>query len=300
MIKVEKHIAVVANTDDPDKRFRIKVKCAAILGSEDVVLNRWVEPAFHWGMVLLPDVGEQVEIEVYSGSDKDEVEGQSFLENPDIRWRGTRYQGPDAYEGMFTETNYGKRRGFVTPAGHLLMFDDTEGAEKINLVWHNAENGYAMFSMNEDGSVILANKNGSMLYLNAAAGELALIDEYGNSFSSSSTGIKIIDASGNIIELKSGVVQVLGTSAVTISCKDAVIDAGKVQLGGQPAAEALVKGTTFLEAHTTWVAAITTMVAALVPVTGIPTADQTAFATAAASYTAALATFLSTQGFVKA
>lgn len=245
MIRSEKHIAVVANTDDPEKRFRIKVKCAALLGSEDTVLNRWVEPAFGWGMILLPDVGEQVEIEIYSGSDKDEVEGQSFLENPDIRWRGTRYQGPDAYEGMFTDTNYGKRRGFVTPAGHILMFDDTEGAEKINLVWHNAENGYAMFSMNEDGSIILANKNGSMLYLNADAGELALIDENGNSISYASTGIKIIDASGNIVELKDGAVQVLGQSAVTISCKDAVIDAGKVQIGGQPLTEPAVLGAMF-------------------------------------------------------
>jgi hypothetical protein len=245
MIRTEKHIAVVANTDDPEKRFRIKVKCAALLGSEDVVLNRWVEPAFNWGMILLPDIDEQVEIEINAGSDKDEVEGQSFLENPDIRWRGTRYQGPDAYESMFTDTNYGKRRGFVTPAGHILMFDDTEGSEKINLVWHSAENGYAMFSMNEDGSIILANKNGSMLYLNAANREMALIDEHGNSFSSASTGIKIIDATGNIIELKDGAIQVLGQGGVTISCTDCVLDAGKVQIGGQPVIEPAVLGTMF-------------------------------------------------------
>jgi len=300
MIKSEKYIAVVANTDDPEKRFRIKVKCAALLGSEDVVLNRWVNPAFGWGMVLVPNVNEQVEIEVYSGSDKDEVEGQSFLENPDIRWKGIRYQGPNAYESMFTETNYGKRRGFVTPAGHLLMFDDTDGSEKINLVWHNSEDGYAMFSMNEDGSIVLANKNGSMLYLNAANQELALIDEHGNSISSASTGIKIIDATGNIIELKSGAIQVLGQSGVTISCKDAVLDAGKVQIGGQPAVEALMKGTSFMAAHNVWVAAITAVVAALVVPTGIDAGSKTTFATASATYQAALAAVLSTQGFVKA
>lgn len=295
MIKGEKYIAVVANTDDPDKRFRIKVKCAALLGSEDVVLNRWVEPAFNWGMVLVPDVGEQVEIEVYSGSDKDEVEGQSFLENPDIRWRGTRYQGPDAYESMFTDTNYGKRRGIVTPAGHLLMFDDTEGAEKINFVWHNSENGYALFSIDEDGSIILANKNGSMLYLNAASGELSLIDEYGNSFSSSSAGIKIIDATGNIVELKSGAVQVLGQSGVTISCKDAVLDAGKVQIGGQPAIQPIIMGTFFLTALTTWVVALNTCLGTITP----PVPGLSVFATATTAFLAQVTAALSTKGFIE-
>lgn len=297
MNRSERHIAVVANTDDPEKRFRIKVKCAALLGSEDVVLNRWVEPAFSWGLVLLPDVGEQVEIEFNAGSDKDEVEGQAFLENPDIRWRGTRYQGPDAYESMFTDTNYGKRRGFVTPAGHLLMFDDTEGSEKINLVWHNAENGYAMFSMNEDGSIILANKNGSMLYLNASAGELALIDENGNSISSSSTGIKIVDATGNIIELKSGAVQVLGQSGVTISCKDVILDAGKIQIGGQAAVQPIIMGTLFATALTTWTTALSACLGTCVP---SPPTGLAVFQAATTAFLAQLTAAMSTQGFVQA
>lgn len=296
MIRTEKHIAVVANTDDPEKRFRIKVKCAALLGSEDVVLNRWVEPAFNWGMVLLPNVDEQVEIEVNAGSDKDEVEGQSFLENPDIRWRGTRYQGPDAYESMFTDTNYGKRRGFATPAGHILMFDDTEGSEKINLVWHSSENGYAMFSMDEDGSIVLANKNGSMLYLNAANRELALIDEHGNSFSSASTGIKIIDATGNIIELKDGAIQVLGQGGVTISCTDAVLDAGKVQIGGQPAVQPIIMGTLFSTAMTTWTTALLTCLGTCVPA---PPGGLAAFTTANVTFLAQLTAALSTKGFVE-
>lgn len=200
MIIKETHAAVVADNQDPDQRFRIKVKCAALMGSEDVVYGEWVPPKFAWGFVVVPDIGEQVEVEFPGKSDTDEVAGQAFIDAPEVRWTGKRFQGPAAYNEMFL-TNYGKRRGFITPAGHILMFDDTEGQEKINLVWHNADNKYAMFSANEDGSIILANANGSMVYLNAANKEVAVIDEHGNSMSTNSKGIKLVDKSGGFVDL---------------------------------------------------------------------------------------------------
>ena len=200
MIQRETHAAVVADTNDPEKLFRIKVKCVALMGSEDVVLPFWILPKIAWGFVVVPDIGEQVEIEVTTGSDTDEVPGQSFIDSPDIRWTGVRFQGTIVYDAMFT-ANYGKRRGFVTPAGHILVFDDTKGKEKINLVWHNTEGGYAMFSIDEAGSILLANKNGSMVYLNADAGEVAVIDENGNSFSTDAQGVKLVDKSGDFVSL---------------------------------------------------------------------------------------------------
>jgi len=123
------------------------VRSLSLLGSDDVVLQDWIDPCFDWGWFYVPDVGEQIEIEVVSGSDRDEVPGQAFLEAPNFRWRGKRFYdperpldqgGPKTPINEAFKTNYGKRRGFATPGGHILIFDDTPGLETITLTWKNA------------------------------------------------------------------------------------------------------------------------------------------------------------------
>lgn len=266
MFNIEKHIAVVANTDDPEKRGRIQVRCAGILGSEDAILSEWVEPCFDWGFFIIPDVGEQIEIEVVSGSDRDEVNGQAFLEEPDLRYRGKRFygEGTDINE-MFSSSNYGKRRGFASPGGHILMFDDTDDARKINLAWYSGDGQYAMFSVDEDGSVVIANRNGSLIYLNAVNNEVAIVDEHGNSISTDSNGIKIIDTNSNLITLQGDDIQVLAQNGVTISCASATIDAGDLYLGGFPAPDAVLKGTAFNTALAAWAAQLITVLGTCVP-----------------------------------
>lgn len=298
MLQRETHVAVVVDTNDPEQKLRIKVKCAGLLGGEGAAITEWIPPKLTWGFVVLPDIDEQVEIEVTTGSDTDEVKGQSFLDSPDMRWTGVRFQGPNAYNDMFSSANYGKRRGFVTPAGHVLMFDDTAGSEKINLVWHNQDDSYAMFSMDEDGSIIIANKNGSMVYLNAKDGELAVIDENGNSMSMDSNGIKLIDSASNIIEMKGGgspVIQILGQGSVTVSCANAVLDSGKVEIGGSPAVEALLKGTSFNSALITWTAALLTCLGTASP----PISGLSVFATANTTFLAQVLAALSLKGYTQ-
>lgn len=233
MIKTEKHIAVVVDTNDPEQRFRIKVKCAGLLGGESAAITDWIQPKLQWGWLAIPDIDEQVEIEVVVGSDTDEVPGQSFLDTPSIRWTGVRYQGPGAYNAMFSDANYGKRRGFVTPAGHVMMFDDTPGKERVNLVWHNQDGNYSMVSLDEDGSILISNKSGSMLYLNAKDKEASLIDEHGNLVSSGATGVKMVDKSGDFIELNA-------------ANKLIQVQAGSVYVGGLSGTEPGVLADTLL------------------------------------------------------
>lgn len=139
----ERYPAVVTSIEDEENRGRIRVACAQLLGDEDAELPMLVEPVHDWGWFYLPDVGEIVEVEVVVGSDEDEAYGQMSLDNLDIQWRGKRFGTDAELEGENTPSpihpdfleNYGKRRGFATPGGHVLLFDDTEGGTRIHLTW---------------------------------------------------------------------------------------------------------------------------------------------------------------------
>lgn len=154
MIQTERHVAVVAANIDPETRGRIQVRSLSLLGSDDVVLHEWIEPCFDWGWFYVPDIGEQVEIEVVSGSDKDEIPGQAFLEAPDFRWRGKRFYSTSQPVPDDFKVNYGKRRGFATPGGHIFIFDDTPGQESITLTWKNALGQLQRIEL-KDGEVLL-------------------------------------------------------------------------------------------------------------------------------------------------
>ena len=230
----------------------IFVACVGLLGDEDSTLPMPVKPVFDWGWFYVPDVGEIVEIEVVSGTDQDESFGQASIDNLDITWRGKRVYGGEETDTEreinpdFTkEGSFPKRRGFATPAGHVFMFDDSEDNEQISLKWQNGKKGEnCFFAMDKDGSIVLSNKTGTTLFLNAKDGEMSMIDQHGNVISSDSVGIKLLEKTGNTVELKEGAIIILGQSAVTVSCKDLVADAGNIELAGS--LEAAILGTTFL------------------------------------------------------
>lgn len=167
--------ATVTFNEDPDKRGIIRVSCVGLMGDEDAEIPIDVEPVHDWGWFYVPDIGEVVEIEVIEGSSEDEQNGQMSIDNLDIKWRGARYYGneegdaPTPINPIFSAKNYGKRRGFATPAGHVVMFDDTEGAEEIHISW---KNGTASIVMNTDGSILMTNKAGATINMDAAADKI--------------------------------------------------------------------------------------------------------------------------------
>jgi hypothetical protein len=256
MISTEKHVAQVSNNQDPQKRGRIKVVCASVMGDGATELPQWIEPDFEWGWFSVPDVGEFVDIEHTDSADDDESPGQSSIHVPNFRWKGRHWGGTDTdvprpVPDDFTKTNYAKRRGFATPGGHVIMFDDTEGSKKVSITWHGKDKEFSYSAWDEDGSVIHANKNGSLIYLNAKDKELSIVDEHGNSALMSDTGITLTDKFSNVYESKDGATQILNQGSVTVSCKNATIDAGKIELTAG-ATEAVLKGDSFLqlfEAH---------------------------------------------------
>ena len=75
-----------------------------------------------------------MEVEAHTSSDLDESYGQFSIDNLDVQWRGKRiYNDATPIPLDFTTPPYGKKRGFATPSGHILMFDDSIVEPKIYL-----------------------------------------------------------------------------------------------------------------------------------------------------------------------
>ncbi len=150
---VERFEAVVTSVDDPENRGRFKVKCVGLMGDLKTDLPFFVELVPDWGWFVIPEVGEQVEIEVIVATDRDEIFGQATVEALNPVWRGKRFitdveldrppfpipgQDDDGsvatppHDDLVSE-NYGLRRGWSSPHGLLLMFDDKE--PRISLLW---------------------------------------------------------------------------------------------------------------------------------------------------------------------
>ena len=128
-MKTSSYVARVTNVSDPKKLGRFKVACAGILGDEDATLPYWIDPVLPAGFYLLPSVGDLVEIVVDDEHDLDESPSATSITNPRARWYGSILS--DTRDGDFTST---RRRGFKSPSGHTIIFDDTPITGGVTLI----------------------------------------------------------------------------------------------------------------------------------------------------------------------
>lgn len=201
----ETYPATVTVNDDDEQRGRIRVACAGLMGDEESDLPMWVEPALDWGWFYIPDVGEIVEIEFTTSSEEDEHFGQASIDNPDVRWKGKRFyttgegtvgeqdQDPEKDARLVHsefKTNYGKRRGFATPWGHVIIFDDTDGDHRISIS-HSAEQlphgeafadetKYTRIEIEPDGSIKAQLIGKHSLHFQTVANKLELLMDIQN------------------------------------------------------------------------------------------------------------------------
>lgn len=182
MRQVERFWAKVAANDDEFKRGRIRVVCPDLTGEPEKVLPMWIEPQLDWGWFMIPNVDEVVEIAVPMMSDGDQFYGQSAILDADIRWRGKReYHEGEGFgaktsipDEFVEEGHYPRRRGFATPAGHILFFDDTEGQEQIRLSLALSEGGggeFAYIDFDKSGNILLSNAGTGVVFLGKGAAE---------------------------------------------------------------------------------------------------------------------------------
>lgn len=216
-----KHRGFVTNTDDPENRGRVKVTVPSVLGESE---SQWAEPAFPYGggaafgFVAVPPVDSAVLVEFLEGDASAPI------------WTGTLWRTaaevPEEHAGQQTKV-------WKTESGHRLVFDDTDGAEKVTL--HSAAD--AVVELNHEGSLVLTDASGAHVTIDAAAGEILIEDANGNAITLSSSGIACTDAAGNEIVTTAGGVEVKGTTVK--------IEGQSVSLGGA-GGEPLIKGQTFM------------------------------------------------------
>ena len=220
LMRTERYPAKVVSVGPPLATGEFEVTCLGLTGDPGLKLPVPVIPVQTWGWFAIPDVGEVVEIEVVVGDELDESPSQSFVEDLEVVWTGRRFAAEGEAEArpiasVFSAKNYGKRRGFATPAGHYLLFDDTEGDESVQLLWKGSTSSFLSFD--KDGSVILANKDGqNLLFMDAKNSTVSVVDEHSNVISLDSSGAKVV-GQGSWLEIIGNAVNIVTGGHVSVS-----------------------------------------------------------------------------------
>ncbi len=227
-----KYRAFIAENEDPETRGRCKLTVPGVLGE---TVSDWALPCFAYGgaqgfgTIAVPPVGSQVIAEFMEGD----------ISSP--LWTGAFWRTKDEVPEEFTGSKKPTAKVMKTESGHVLVFEDADGDEKITL----KSSAKAILEMDPKGSFALTDSKGATVTLDASSNKIKIEDANGNSMVMSSSGIVCKDSSGNEIATTSGGINIKAPATVTI-------EGAAVAVGGS-GGEPLIKGTTFLasfNAHT--------------------------------------------------
>ena len=180
----------------------MQVIVPAIFGAD---LQVWARPCFPYGHFFVPPVGAKVWVEFEAGDPQYPI------------WTGAWYPAADTPEE--SRVTPPDNRVIQTASGHTIELDDTSGSPRITI--RHKDNSF--LAIDDKGSVVIANKNGSTLYLNADAGEASLFSEHGHVLALKSTGIAMTNSDGTCLDLTG--------DTVRITAAKIILDGGKVSLG---------------------------------------------------------------------
>jgi uncharacterized protein involved in type VI secretion and phage assembly len=120
--------ALVVDNADPDQLGRVKVKFPLLPETPESFWARLVMPMAgrERGWMTIPEIGDEVLVAFVHGD----------INNAIVV--GSLYNGVDTppYANEDGENNL---RVFQSRSGHRLTFDDTDGAERVELITHNEE-----------------------------------------------------------------------------------------------------------------------------------------------------------------
>ena len=237
--------AVVERVDDPEERGRIQAHIAHV--HPDQRLDEWIDPMFATagdsrGEFWPPDIGDRIWV-LFENGDPDRPIG--YIGG----WYSDRAPLPSefAYQKSGDTVSGPVRRGWVTRAGHRLIFDDTVGSERLSLSWHQpsqedtSRTNRSITSDRDSGltSTLDFKSNGSIEIVNSA-GARVLLDVSGKS-------IVVEDVNKNKVELNAEGIVLDSPKTVTIKAGTSItLDAPSVLLGGS-AGQPVPKGTDLLQ-----------------------------------------------------
>jgi len=251
---IEIHYGIVTDNQDEEQRGRVKVQCGTLAPSEGELPN-WVEPLYPFlsssdnevsdgGWLFIPDIGVVVELRVLVAAPGDERPGFSAVVAPNIRWTAcAASRGSDTVPDLF-KTNYPARRGITTGRGHVLMWDDTDGDEKLELSIQHGDGNSNFLSMDPDGIYLASSGEGScLLQFDSTNKTITLLDPNSNMLAMNDAGWYIGTADSDIIGAGGGEMYIMtGTLLINGTGVRAEVGEFKVEQTSLMATAVLVEG----------------------------------------------------------
>lgn len=182
-----KYSGTVTGNEDADKQGSVKVTVPAIFGPELEVMAR---PCFPYGHFFVPPVGTKVWVEFEGGDPEFPI------------WVGAWY--PKAATPAESRVTPPDNRVIQTASGHTIELDDTDGGARI--VIRHKDNSF--LAIDDKGSVVVSNKSGSTLYLNADGAEASLMSEQGHVIAMNADGVVMMNKEGASLDLTGDTVRI--------------------------------------------------------------------------------------------
>lgn len=238
---------VVVSNADPDNRGRIQALCPAVgLNTADQLGPSW------WALPCMPGLSVDPDTKQASGIfHPPDANAQVWLMfqhgDPEFPVYMGGYMAADKASDTF-DAETALRKGFRTRTGHYLRMSDDP--EDLHLIIGKGDGAGgpspAFLTVDKDGSTLLTNEMGSMLFMNATTPETSLMtaNDKGEVTAMLMLGddkITLATKSGGAIGIDGKNITMTGDNVVADASKQFVANAGTVMLG-KGASEPAVRG----------------------------------------------------------
>jgi len=243
---------IVVDTNDPEERGRVRVLVPSIghKTPEDVHPHIWALPKFPGlsvgkkgaqmhGVYWPADVDDQVWVEFESGDTKFPIYCGGWL--PLNGFEGTE---------LIQETALYK--GFRTKSGHFVRLSDDPDDLHITISKGDGD-GEAegtFMTMTKDGEIVMANKDGAVVYLKEK--QTVLLAPDGSNLQLGDGKAQLMDANGNAFGLSGGKFQMTADEATLTATKKITLKSN-VDIGAGPVYQPAVLGKIFSTLYNTHV-----------------------------------------------
>jgi Type VI secretion system/phage-baseplate injector OB domain len=260
--------AVVMSNQDPLGLGRVQISCATVGHTETAYPMWWALPAMEGagagrGSFFPPEAGDTVWVNFREG---DPSIPEVYLGGWFGMSTGPTASGSDVPTFLQPpSSNFPEKKGFVTRAGHALIFNDTVGGESVTMVFNKPGSsdpsltnravtatyntgvpapspafqgqtlGAHVLNMDANG-FLLKTASSFILQLDESKGAITLAAPNGSMVSITPTGnIQLIHTSGSSIAMSGSAVTIsaLATQPVNISGQSISLNGGALNLGSK-------------------------------------------------------------------